>query len=415
MKYIKEYNRFRIEKDEQCLLDYIISVNESRLNESIITRLKDVAKKGLLTITLITSLLSSDAFSQEYKTFNNQQKREVVNILKDNNNQISINIGSEFKSGQWKLDYSDKKDIIEKIQILKDFSENYKNHQLKIIIEASESKVPNKDVETGEKLESGQLSEFRFNSAKEIIENILPNIQIVKSVKISGPDWKGDNPNKDEYKKHQYVKLTIVANIESCNLCDAKIDFNGKQSNTKEKFEGINYEIDIKKIDSEGELIIKPGSIPDRAIMYIDGIEVGDTGYFSDKPHQYKDFKLVPLYVYELTKLSQSKSDSKAFNNIDRVNIKTVSELNEILFIDKEFKLEKSLGPEINGPYRALVKMVEDSGDKGIDIVTYKTTPQKIEYSIEGDSEVMIVKVFSPVSKTGFNGYIDCKHKKEIK
>jgi len=412
MRYIKDYKYFIIENNEEYLLNYIIGINESySINESIITRLKEVSKKGLLTLTLITSLLSSDAFSREYKTFNTQQKKEIVNILKDNN-KISVDIGSEFKSGQWKISDDQKNDIYQKLQVVKDFSNTYKTHQLKIIIEASESKVPNKDAETGKRLNPGELSEFRFNSAKEIIEQLLPNVEIIKSVKIQGPDWnKGDNPNKEEFKKNQYVKITIIANTETCNLCDAKIDYDGKTSNKEKKFEGINFDIDIKDIDSKGEIYLNPGSIPDRAVLYIDGLEVGDTGYFSDKKHQYKDFKLVPLYVYELTKLSLSNSDTEAFKNIEKVNIKTVEELNEILLVDKDFKLTKNLGPEVNEPYKALLKMVENSGEKGIDLVTYKTTPQKIEYDIDGDSNKMTVKVFSPVSKTGFTGYINCKHK----
>jgi hypothetical protein len=412
VRYIKEYNNFKVQKNEEYLFNYIIGINESySVNESIISRLKEVSKKGLLTLTLLTSLLSSDAFAQEYKKFDNKQKTEIVNLLKDKN-ELSVNIGNEFNSGQWKLTEDDKKDILEKLQIIKDFSSRYKNHQLKIKIESSESKVPNKDLETGKRLNSGELSELRFNSTKEIIEKILPNIQIVKLLKTQGPEWKlGDNPNKEEFRKNQYVKVTIVANTETCNLCDAKINYDGKTATAVQKFQGIDFNIDIEDIDSKGEIYLSPGSIPDRAVLYIDGLEVGDTGYFSDKKHQYKDFKLVPLYVYELTKLSFSNSDADAFKNIEKVNIKTVEELNEILLVNKYFKLTKNLGPEVNEPYKALLKMVENSGEKGIDLVTYKTTPQNIEYNIDGESNKMIVKVFSPVSKTGFTGYINCKHK----
>jgi hypothetical protein len=412
MRYIKEYNTFLLHKNknEDYIVDYILGINESySINESIISRLKDVTKKGLLTLTLLTSMLSSDAFAQQYNNLDNQQKKEIINTI--STDKLSIDIATDFKSGQWKIDESNKDDITKKLQVLIDFTKKYKKHQISILIESSESKVPNKDVETKKRLKPGELAELRFNSAKKLIENLLPNIQIKKNITVSGPDWKGDDPNKDEYKKHQFIKITAFVNTQKCDLCDKLLNYDGSLAGKSSKFTGYEYKTNVTNIESAGSVVLEPGSIPDRAILYIDGVKIGDTGYFSDRKHQYVDFKLVPLYVKELTELRLRNKNSEAFKDVKTVNVKSIEELNEILFVNPNFEIKKNLGDEINEPYKILVKMVEKSGEEGLDLVIYETSPKKIDFKVD-DNDNFLVKVFSPVSKTGFNGYIDCEYKK---
>lgn len=116
MKYINEYNIFLLKKKEEYLLDYILGINESySINESIISRLKEVSKKGLLTLTLLTSMLSSDAFSQQYNKLDKEQKTELINTI--STDKISVDIANNFESGQWKIDESNKDDILKKLQV----------------------------------------------------------------------------------------------------------------------------------------------------------------------------------------------------------------------------------------------------------------------------------------------------------
>ena len=57
MRYIKTYEEIKT-------INYILSVNEGLINEGLIDRLKKMATKGLLTATVMASLMSNPTFEK---------------------------------------------------------------------------------------------------------------------------------------------------------------------------------------------------------------------------------------------------------------------------------------------------------------------------------------------------------------
>lgn len=413
MKYIREYNDFKNYNrlnNEEYLVNYILGINESySLNESIIDRIKKVAKKGALTAGVVATLLSSPSFSQEYNKLNEPQRIELVNTINENGEMV-VNIADEFKSGEYEIKNID--DIKSRIQPLIDYSKMYDDSKLEIKVEASESKVPNRDIKTKEKLPAGELSKRRFKSVENVISQIFPGINIAKDIKTSGPEWENDNPNDEKYKKHQYVKIHLY--LTGCPLCDFQVSLSGEQSQKEKKFTGTNYNLSISgKKSNKGQIIINTGSIPDRVIAYEDGKEIGDTGYYSDEEHQYDGVRYVPLYVKELSSRAKKHKNLKAFQNIEFKTVNSVEELVDILFSDKSILDENyrvTAGPkymdEVTSPFNDMKGHIERNGS--IDIVLYKTTKQNIDFDLNKDSKSLNIKVFSPVGKTGYDGYIKC-------
>lgn len=413
MRYLREYKQFKDYnnfKNEQYVCDYILGINESyNINESIIDRIKNVAKKGALTAGVIATLLSSPSFAQEFNNLNEPQKIEVVNTIKEKG-ELVVNIADQFESGHYKIGNVDK--IKEKLNILTTYADMYDNSKLEIIIEASESKVPNRDIETKEKLPTGELSERRFKSIQSVVSEIFPGIKIKKDVKVSGPEWENDNPNDQKYKEHQYVKVSIA--LTGCPLCDFQVKVEGEQAGVDKDFVGNDYVLNItEKKSSKGQVIVNTGSIPDRVVVYEDGKMIGDTGYYASEKHQYDGVKYVPLYVKELTQKVKNNKNSKAFENVEIKTVNSVEELAKILFsdlsiLDENFRVKA--GPkymnEVTSPFNDMKGHIERNGS--IDIVLYKTSLEKVDFNLSEDAKEFNVKVYSPVGKTGFDGYIKC-------
>jgi len=110
------------------------------------------------------------------------------------------------------------------VQQLLDYVKNFpKNQQIKLEIESSESKVPNKGVG----LEPGQLSELRGEEMKNYLTSKLPtNITLeMKNLGAQGPEWnrpKNATPeqikklaNDPSYTQYQYVSFNIVGSGEN--------------------------------------------------------------------------------------------------------------------------------------------------------------------------------------------------------
>lgn len=451
MKYIKRFNRIKNENSNIKLYEglsneeiksynYILGLNESYdnpINESkLVDRLKNVAKKGLLTATLFASLMSNSTFASEYNSLSNNDKKEIKMLVSDDkqddkqvnyqdvnnpSDSVSVNIGNEFKSAEYKIDQSKYGDIFGKLEPINDFIKNHDGSNMTITIESSESKVPNRDIDTKERLPEGELANRRFETAKKIVEdffskNDISNVKIQKDVKIGGPKYQGDDVNQDKYKDHQYLKITISVDYicktceETTQLCGFEYDTKGKLGVEANSYIGKEFSFDVENVDTDGEFILEPGSIPDRAVMYIDGVKSGDTGYFSDKDHQYSDFRYVPEYVLSLTKMRIKNPNIEATQNMEVVNVKSVDELKKLMQENQEydvFKDKKNLS-EVNNPYKQLIKMVQNSGNKGLDVVIYKTTKQTIKYHTDGKAKKIEFKVYSPVQKTEFSAHTNC-------
>ncbi len=435
MKYLKKYEEhksvikgldlyesitFNLNESEKKSFNYILGItneNYENLSESafsnIVDRLKSIAKKGVLTATLLSTLLNTPAFSQTYNQLTPSEKTEIQQMVKKgggdetnakyetNKDEITIDLGSYFKSGQYKLGESDKSELVNKLNPIKEFIKK-NGGDVKVTIIASESKVPNKDAETGDRLGKGELSQKRYEVAKSVLSNILGDVKIVKDIEVGGPEYKGDDVNQEKYSDHQFVKVKVSVNKDIWSFRRVE---KGGQATKENNYVGAQYAFNAR--EGSGVIKLQSGSIPDRCRVFVDGNEVGDTGFFADKEHKYSEFNYVPLYILSLTKMFNDNPNGEAIKGVRTVDIKTVQELKDLLLVDKSYDMTKDnkTRSEINASYTELLKMVSnaEASHKTIKIALYEKVAKDISLTLDKNSKEVKVKVYSPVENTEFS------------
>ena len=429
MKYLKKYEQHQnkvknfelyesltlnLNIEERKAYNYILGItneNYENLSESafsnIMDKIKSVAKKGVLTATLFSTLMNTPAFSQQYTSLSPSEKTEIQQMVKkggdekvaryEDNETMTIDLGSYFKSGQYKLSDGDKTEILNKINPVKEFIKK-NGGDVKITIISSESRVPNKDAETGDRLGKGELAKKRLETAQSILSNVLGDVNIKHDIKIGGPEYKGDDVNQEKYSDYQYVKLKISVNKDVWSF--KKVE-RGSQATKESGYVGAEYKFEASK--GSGVINLKPGSIPDRCKVFVDGKEVGDTGFFADENHTYSEFNYVPLYVLSLTKMYNENPNSEAIEGVKVVTVNSVEELNNILLKDKSYDIKKDKRgrSEINSSYKELISMV--SSGKPIKIALYEMSGKGINLTLTDSDKEVKVKVYSPVNNTEFS------------
>lgn len=429
MKYLKKYEQHQnkvknfelyesltlnLNIEERKAYNYILGItneNYENLSESafsnIMDRVKSVAKKGVLTATLLSTLMNTPAFSQQYSSLSRSEKTEIQQMVKtggdekvaryDDNESITIDLGSYFKSGQYKLSDLDKSGIINKLKPVKEFIAR-NGGDVSVTIVSSESKVPNKDAETGTRLGKGELAKKRLETAKLVLGDVLGDVVIKSDIKVGGPEYKGDDVNQVKYSDYQYVKLKVSVNKDVWSF--KKVE-KGAQATKESGYVGAEYKFEASK--GSGVINLKPGSIPDRCKVFVDGKVVGDTGFFADENHTYSEFNYVPLYVLSLTKMYNENPNSEAIEGVKVVTVNSVEELNNILLKDKSYDInkDKRTRSEINSSYKELISMV--SSGKPIKIALYEMSGKGINLTLTDSDKEVKVKVYSPVTNTEFS------------
>lgn len=428
MKYLKRYNQLlEMSKNKSLsnltneeLKNYEYIIGDNILNESfsnILDRLKTIGKKTVLTATLMASLMSNPAFSKEYNKLSEPEKKEIQDLVvtdKDkvtqvnkvtpiNEDILSVKLGDMFESGKYEIDESKVTNEIKKIE---EYVKKHVGQKLVIKVSASESRVPNEGVN----MKEGELAEERFNNTKKFLESKLKEkISFIKDTKIGGPKYMNDDPKAEKYKKHQYVNVTI-----GLDLWDFDHNFVGKQANEANDFIGKSYKFLTEGMNGTGSLNLSPGRIPDRAKIFVNGIEVGDTGYFADiKPET--GYKLVPLYVLELTKGFENYPDAEAFKGVTTVKVSSTKELESHIF-EKGKPDSKANRSELEIAYNALEAHVKEQiKTKGYaTIVIYSDKKNEVKINVTGEDTLELV-VYSPIGKTGFLVSVKMDGEREIK
>jgi len=86
IKLVDLLKEVQLSSKEQDILDDILSLDEAIDFSSVVDKVKSYIKKGLITATILTSLLNNSAFSQEQK----DQIKDVVKTEKQVDNDISF-------------------------------------------------------------------------------------------------------------------------------------------------------------------------------------------------------------------------------------------------------------------------------------------------------------------------------------
>ena len=431
MKYLKKYEQHKnvakgfelyesitsnLDLDELKSFNYILNVSSDyeNLSESafsnIVDRLKSVAKKGVLTATLLSSLMSTPGFSQTFNQLSSSEKTEIQNMVTTSGDEtntanyvdgdeITVDLGSYFKSGQYKLDDVSKSQIISKLGAVKEFIKK-NGGDVKVTIISSESRVPNRDAETKSKLAKGELSQKRYEVAKNVLSELLGDVSIVKDIKVGGPEYSGDDVNQSKYSDHQFVKVKVSVNKDIWSF--KKVE-KGEQAGKTSGYVGAEYTFNAR--EGSGVIKLDPGSIPDRCKVFVDGKEVGDTGFFTNKEHSYQEFNYVPLYVLSLTKMYNENPASEAIEGVKIVDVSSAKQLNDILLKDKSYDIskDKRTRSEVNSSYQELISMV--SKGQSVKIALYNKVSSDIDLKLSSSDKKVVVKVYSPVKNTEFSVY----------
>ena len=145
-----------------------------------------------------------------------------------NSDTLRLDFGTTFRSGRYTFSKDNIDDLATKFGNIAEFIKKHPEANFKINVIASESKVPNYDLEPSSstfksRLDTGELAVKRAEAIKIALltfENNLRNdglqfgkIQLSSpKTLVGGPEWEQNNKANDpKYIAHQYVKIEIIA------------------------------------------------------------------------------------------------------------------------------------------------------------------------------------------------------------
>lgn len=308
---------------------------------------------------------------------------------------MDLDFSQTFESGKSSIN---KANLQKKIQEVQNFLQNKKAANYKIKIISGESQVTNPS-----NYGKGDLAKERANNVKLIL-NKFGFKDIETETKIGNtPYEKGtDNPQDSKYAGEQFVKVEIYINTLSLCSLNQKGSFKGGQGSKQEKY--VSYTMSLS---GEGAIIVSTGTIPDRVVLTNqNGVITKDLGFVTTKKSQYVDWRYVPLYVSQLTKLYNDKEPSVQSKSLRKIKVNSYEELVSKLLIDPNNKSYESNKREIFQGLKQLEEMFA-SGVREFILYDNLKTDKTLEFSeAKGDFEVV---VYSPLGDTGFELQGKCK------
>lgn len=153
------------------------------------------------------------------------------NILPPDLNTITVNFSNEFQSGAHRFDKTKTDSVENKLKEIANFLKTQSKNNIVIEIEAQESQVPNKDIETGSRLERGQLALKRANNTKDLITSFIKTlndkgeykgqVKIDTSTSIGKTPYKvGESPRQDKFTSEQFVKVKLTVKKDATTVKD---------------------------------------------------------------------------------------------------------------------------------------------------------------------------------------------------
>lgn len=385
------------EKAEYDKLSQIF--NDNNLNEvSLDKGIKYLSKnwknysKAMLMALLLNPNISSalndyspqtvDAIKTELNVGN---KDKVVSKQSEK----SIDFSQNFESG--KSNITDKDALKAKLGEIQNFLKGKDAKKFLIKIIASESQVTNPHG-----YGKGELAQERAQNLESILSKMgFSNIE--KDTKIGSTSYtKGkDNPSDQKFTDEQFVRVEIYLNTETiCNLNDEVSGGKGDAAN--------NYITYNEDVEGEGTINFSTGTIPDRLVISDDkGNIVQDLGYVTTKVSTYKEWKYVPTYVAQLTKLNKENNIAVSGAKIKKIKASSMEELVKQL-LNGNFDYTKDTRQEVASGLKELQSMI----DSGVtEFVIYDNSPSTIKVNFNGSN----IKVYSPLGSTGFSLVGQCK------
>jgi hypothetical protein len=330
---------------------------------------------------------------------------------------LTQKLNNQFKFGEYQSDAA-KNSIAALKPKIEEFIKNSGGKQFVVNISAGESNVTNpKGFET-----KGSLALARANSVKQYFQELFPDLikngtLVIRTPKdvsdiVLGktPYDKTKNDNKNPqliklYNQEQFVNFDIqgsgqISNVKS--ICNWKATLTGGTGNASKNFVTTDEDLSGK-----GVLTFGTGRIPDRLVVLSkNGDVIQDTGYVATgaltKP--YPEFKFVPIYVSQLTKVNQTVSVSG--NKIVKINANNYEELLKQLLVNPNnyityVRTLTNLPREVKEGLLAL-KQLCNSGVKEFVLYTI-VQPETITIPFDTAQGASKVVVYSPIGTTGYS------------
>ena len=330
---------------------------------------------------------------------------------------LTQKLNNQFKFGEYQSDAA-KNSIAALKPKIEEFIKNSGGKQFVVNISAGESNVTNpKGFET-----KGSLALARANSVKQYFQELFPDLikngtLVIRTPKdvsdiVLGktPYDKTKNDNKNPqliklYNQEQFVNFDIqgsgqISNVKS--ICNWKATLTGGTGNASKNFVTTDEDLSGK-----GALTFGTGRIPDRLVVLSkNGDVIQDTGYVATgaltKP--YPEFKFVPIYVSQLTKVNQTVSVSG--NKIVKINANNYEELLKQLLVNPNnyityVRTLTNLPREVKEGLLAL-KQLCNSGVKEFVLYTI-VQPETITIPFDTAQGASKVVVYSPIGTTGYS------------
>ena len=353
---------------------------------NIIGNWKNYSTAMLMAIMMNSNMANAiNRYSPDtYNAINTEISKDTVKGTPGQRVATSANIQQTFGSGKADVDAKVIQDEVGKIQ---QWIKNNNGRKFKIVITAGESQVPN---QSGYK-QKGSLAQFRAEAIKRVLSKSI-NAPIEIQTEVGKTPYKQgtDNAQDEKYQREQFIRVDIVVDAESvCNFNPNQPGTQGTAANGYITFSDF--------ISGEGSVEITPGQIPDRlTIEDSNGNIKADTGYITTEKSKYSaNWKYVPAYVLELTKVHQTKAKALTGSKIKTIRVKDYEDLKSQLSTRPDASMT---GDEI-GPALAQLKKMVESGVT--EFVIYDNMGSgTVQFSEKaGDLKAT---VYSPVGKTGY-------------
>jgi hypothetical protein len=253
-------------------------------------------------------------------------------IKEDTTQPINFNITDSFPSGKYNLTKTT--EIDNAINQINNYLKSGKGSFNSIVINSSESKVPN----SGVGLNTGDLSRLRGEVVEKYIKSKLgDSIQIkINDLGAQGPEWdESKGAEHPDYKKYQYVTLDL-----SAEKCQFNIKYEGVQGLPKNNFIAILPPPYTNVLNDKGKLSFFTGTMPDRLIITDTQKQITqDTGYVSTALYLDDKMNYIPAWVDSLTKQYNQKSPSVSGSKLITKTISSTDELVSLIFKDDKIKI----------------------------------------------------------------------------
>jgi hypothetical protein len=186
--------------------------NEIGKNERVDEGLKEIIVAGAL------ALMSSQVGKSQQKNLMLKDKEKIEVKNKTTQDTLLVDFDNEFESGAHHFSDEKKRQTEEKLALIGDFIKTHKNNHINIRIEASESRVPNIDVETGTRLPIRGLAIMRATETQELIESFLKDMEekglfegtYDTATQVGTTRYlKGEDPKQQKFKSEQWVRVKL--------------------------------------------------------------------------------------------------------------------------------------------------------------------------------------------------------------